>query len=385
MPKPKCVILLIALILAFTPSFMLAQAEPVHRPISVTFVPGFGSNGPPFTHVTSNFSLNIIGGLIGNIEGCEIGSVFNIDKEHVTGFQFAGLGNFVGGDVAALQISGVIDVVGGGFSFAQIAGVTNVVRGDFEGAQLAGVANITLTHVTGLQLGGVMNFALGDVTGAQIASTGNIVGRNSTVQIGVVNIALGETYTQVGVVNIAGHARGLQLGVVNIATDHSGVPIGIASIVKNGQFHVNAWVDGNALVNVGLKFGAKHFYNVLAFGYNPLVDTDINKFGLGLGGHIAFGELLFLDIDGVYYNVVEGILPYVEQQQGYAGLTEVRFTGGLQITPRLAIVAGPTLNIWNSTWLDGDGVRWAGLNLADLDEANYTDIWLGFNVGVQLF
>jgi hypothetical protein len=385
MSKPRCFILSIAVLLAFAPSFMLAQAEPVHRPISITFVPGFGSNGPPYTHVTSNFSLNIIGGLIGNVEGCEIGSVFNIDKGHVAGFQIAGVGNFTGGDVAALQFSGVVDVVGGGFSVAQFAGVANVVRGDVTGGQVAGVANVTLTHLAGLQLGGVINFALGDATGAQIASTGNIVGRNSTVQIGVVNIAPGETYTQVGVLNIAGHARGLQLGVVNIARDHSGVPIGVASIVKNGQFHVNAWVDGNALVNVGLKFGAKHFYNVLAYGYNPLVDGNINKFGLGLGGHIELGGLLFLDIDGVHYNVVEGILPFVAQEQGYAGLTEVRLTGGLQITPRLAIVAGPTLNIWYSSWLNGENVSWTGLSLADLGEANYTNIWLGFNVGVQLF
>lgn len=384
MRNSESVRILVVIIMAlFMPSVISAQAEPVHRPVSVSFVPGFGSNGPPYTHVTSNFSLNIIGGLIGNIEGCEIGSVLNIDKGHVTGFQAAGVGNFAGGDVAGLQIAGVIDVVGGGFSVVQIAGVTNVVRGEVAGGQLAGVANIVLTHVRGVQLAGVMNFALGDVTGVQIAGTGNMVGRNSTVQIGAVNIALGETYTQVGVFNIAGHARGLQLGVVNVAEDHDGVPIGIVSIVKNGQFHVNAWTDESSLLNVGIKLGSKHVYNVYAVGLQPVGSPLRSRLGLGIGGHIP-ADPFFLDIDAVGYNVSEGLRFW--SQEGLNMLNKLRITAGWQISPKLAITAGPTINVWVSTEEDGSDIPLFDLALYEGRSGNtWIRIWPGFSVGVQLF
>lgn len=367
MRNSESVRILVVIIMAlFMPSVISAQAEPVHRPVSVSFVPGFGSNGPPYTHVTSNFSLNIIGGLIGNIEGCEIGSVLNIDKGHVTGFQAVGVGNFAGGDVAGLQI----------------AGVTNVVRGEVTGGQLAGVANIVLTHVRGVQLAGVMNFALGDVTGVQIAGTGNMVGRNSTVQIGVVNIALGETYTQVGVFNIAGHARGLQLGVVNVAEDHDGVPIGIVSIVKNGQFHVNAWTDESSLLNVGIKLGSKHVYNVYAVGLQPLGSPLRSRLGLGIGGHIP-ADPFFLDIDAVGYNVSEGLRFW--SQEGLNMLNKLRITGGWQISPKLAITAGPTINVWVSTEEDGSDIPLFDLLIYEHQGTDtWTRIWAGFSVGVQL-
>lgn len=384
MVKKKVVIAVI--LMALVPALMLAQADSIYRPMSISFVPGFSTNGFPGTNVTTNFSFNILGGLNARVVGLEIGSILNINAKSMRGLQIGGVFNFTGQEVRGIQIGGVATVVGGDFRGLQLSGVANFVGSDVRGGQVAGVFNTAGGEFRGLQIAGVANLSLKDVQGAQIAGPVNISIGDAPFQLGVTNIELGKTCTQIGVLNVANESKGLQLGVVNFAVKQEGVPIGIVSVAADGWYKMCVWTDGNAIANVALKMGSKYIYNIYAYGYNPFSEDEaINKFGLGLGTHLELPGPLFVDIDAVHYNVVTGILPFVEQSQGYAGLTEVRASGGFQLLPGLAIIAGPTLSIWHSTWLNGDFVRWAGLNLADLDEANYTDIWLGFSVGVQLF
>lgn len=365
------------------PAIMLAQADSIYRPISGSCVPGISSNGWPGTNVTTNFSFNLLGGTNARVVGMEIGSILNINAQSMTGLQIAGVMNFTGGDVAGLQIAGVTNVVTGDVNVSHIAGVGNFALGDVSGLQLAGVANVAGGQVRGLQLGGVANIAAGGVQGAQISGTANISPSDATVQLGVVDIAIGKTYTQVGVVNVAGKARGLQLGVVNVAAEQEGVPIGIVSVAGNGFYKLCLWADEVAPANLGFKMGSKYIYNIYTFGYNPIEGFSLGNMGLGLGTHIPFGPL-FLDIDAVHRSVFEGISFW--NHEGYTGLTSLRFTGGWQIIPGIAVTLAPTLNVWVSTWLNGDYARWTGLPLADLDVTGvYTDIWLGFSLGVQLF
>ncbi|NLI98028.1 hypothetical protein GX441_05130, partial [bacterium] len=50
------------------------------------------------------------------------------------------------------------------------------------------------------------------------------------------------------------------------------------------------------------------------------------------------------------------------------------------------IFAGPTLNVWNSAQFDGETIPSFGLFLGDYDGQNfYTDIWLGFSLGIEVF
>ena len=359
-------ILVIIIMALFMPSVISAQADPVDRPISVSCVPGFSSNGPTSYSVTTNFSLNILGGLNRRVHGCEIGGLFNIEKEEVIGFQAAGVGSFVGADLVGAQIAGVSNVVGGYATGFQAAGVGNFVGSDFTGFQAAGVFNVVGGDFDVVQVAGVANLALGEVRGVQIA---------------VLNISGEVTGGQIGVVNIARKVTGGQLGLVNVAEEMTGVPLGLVSIVGNGQFHVNAWFDETSILNVGLKCGAKHAYTVIEYGFNPLGDYANNKLGLGVGGHIPF-DPLFVDIDAVGYGVVEGILPVTET--GSSLLARLRVTGGWQITPKVALTLGPTLNVWHSTQWDGPNIPIFSVPLGDFDEAHYTDLWLGFSLGVQL-
>ncbi len=319
----------LAVFLAFAPTVLLAQADPVDRPVSVSCVPGFSSNGPISYSTTTNFSLNIIGGLNRRVYGCEIGSVLNINKEEMVGFQ--------------------------------ISGVTNIVGTDLLGCHVAGVCNVVANHASYVQIAGVLNYA----------------NSNEGVQLSVINFSREITGAQVGVINVAHRITGAQVGVVNIAREMYGAPIGLVNLVANGQFHINVWADETALANVGVKMGSKRVYTVIAYGYKPIGEVATNKFGAGIGVHLP-KNALFADIDYIHYNVAEDIIPFASEGNM---LTKLRFTGGWQIGPKLAITAGPVISLWHSDTWNGEDARMFGLLLGDFDE---TDIWLGFSVGVQL-
>jgi hypothetical protein len=384
MAKKSFVWAVIATALVLSPAAMLAQEDMMHVPVTVTFFPPLSTSGFYAYKVSTNFSLNIIGGYVGAVKGCEIGSVFNIDVRGMEGCQLGGVLNIVAGDARGFQAASVLNIVAGNLEVCQSAGVGNFVAGTASGAQLASVFNFTAGQVAGLQLSGVANVAVGDVAGVQIASSVNVAAGDCPVQLGVTNVAIGENHAQIGVANFAGNAKALQLGVVNVAGRNDGVPIGVVSVAGNSRFQANVWADEVSLLNVALKIRNGRIYNVYTMGFNPIAEeAPLGKFGVGLGGHMPF-DPFFVDIGAVHYNVYEGIRFW--EQEGYSGLTTVHFTGGWQVLPILAITAGPTLNVWHSSVWNGEYIRNFGLLLGDYDGVDtYTDIWLGFSLGIELF
>ncbi len=339
----------------------------VYRPVSMSFVPGFSTNGPGSRYFRSNLSLNIIGGELGQVEGVELGGVFNIDEADVYGYQGAGVFNIIGGGFGGVQQAGVFNIVGNGFTGAQMAGAANVVGGDFVGVQMAGAVNIVGNGFAGAQLAGAVNSAGQDLTGVQMAGAANIATeRFHGLQLsGAVNVADRFTGAQVGLVNITGTGRGVQLGLVNIADDME-VPIGLVSIVKYGQFHVNAWATEFAPLNIGIKTGSRMVYNVFSLGWRPGGDEPRLYAGLGIGGHIPL-ERFFVDIDILNHGVYRDRQWY--REGGAELLSSLRLTGGWQFNDFLAFTAGPTLNL---SVFEDDG----------RDEE--VRVWPGFTVGLQL-
>lgn len=370
--------------LSIIPLLLSAQADSIYRPISASCVPGISSNGFPGTNVATNFSFNVLGGINAGVVGFELGSLLNINAKDMIGLQISGITNFTGGNVSGVQIAGVNNFVIGDVNVTHLAGVFNVALGKVNGAQLAGVFNIAGGQVKGAQLAGVFNLAVGGVLGAQLAGPLNISIGDAPVQLGVTNIETGQTFTQLGVANIAVKSRGLQLGVFNFAAEQEGVPIGIVSVAGDGWYHLNLWADETAPVSVGFKMGSKYIYNIYTYGYNPLGDTKHSRFGLGLGTRIPF-DPFYVDVDAIAYQMNEGISPW-GNINGYNGLSQLRIMAGLSILPGLRIFAGPTLNVWNSTEFDGETIPSFGLFLGDFDSQDfYTDIWLGFSLGVEVF
>jgi hypothetical protein len=393
-------VLLSVVALAIAAGAAPAEGRYTYRPVSVSFVPGFSTNGQEWKTVKSNLSVNLIGGSIGRVSGAELGGVFNTDEDDVYGYQGAGVFNIVGGVFGGVQQAGVFSIVrdnmigyqgagvfnidGGGFggvqqagvfnvvedefTGAQMAGVINIVGGEFRGVQVAGIANVVDDGYVGPQLAGVVNVSDHGFFGAQVAGVVNIAGEQMYgLQLsGVVNAADEFNGAQIGLVNVTDKGHGLQLGLVNVA-DEMDFPIGLVSIIGNGMFHANVWATEFAPVNVGVKFGSQYIYNVFSLGYGPRSDADRLYAGIGIGGHVPI-DRFFVDID---------ILNHGEYREGRwfkeGGadlLSSLRLIGGWQANDWLAVTAGPTLNL---SFTDEDG-EWG----------ERVSTWPGFTLGLQL-
>jgi hypothetical protein len=393
--KAACLFVTVLMLTAVSVAAQPSHHPYVYRPVSISFVPGFSTNGPASRYFRSNLSLNIIGGELGQVEGVELGGVFNIDEEDVYGYQGAGVFNIVGGVFGGVQQAGVFNIVEQNMLGYQAAGVFNIADGGFGGGQQAGVFNIVANELTGAQMAGIINIVGGELLGAQLSGVANVAGSGcigtqlagvvnvaeemSGLQLsGVVNVAGELTGAQIGVVNIAGTGRGVQLGLVNIADDME-VPIGLVSIVKNGQFYVNAWATEFSSVNIGVKTGSRIIYNVFMLGWRPGGDDPRLYAGLGIGGHIPF-DRFFLDIDILNHG------EYHDRQWFREGgsdlLSSLRLTGGWHLNDMLALTAGPTLNLRVSEHEDASASEAA---LLDAGEDWNVRIWPGFTVGLELF
>ena len=379
MKKMSGFVLLAVLVLAL-PGF-----GKTYRPVSVSFFPPLSTNGIDAMDVRTSFSLNIIGGWVGEVEGAELGSVFNIGGD-VTGFQGAGVFNITGRRFEGVQTAGVFSIVGESFDIFQGAGVFNVVGDRLTGCQAAGVVNVVGSSVEGCQAAGVANVAGSDVNGAQLAGVINVAGEVLTgAQLsGVVNVA-GEGFegVQAGIVNIAERARGLQLGIVNIAGEDDGlVPIGIVSIVEDGMFHLNASLSEAPLAALEIKMGSRTVYNVFAAGVQPTSSGTRMMYGLGIGARVYRRDRLFFDVDAVGYSVSQkDIFDFADMNL----LSKLRLTAGWRINDLVSVTAGPTVSVFVSDYESGEDLALYDAPLYETEDGTWVRIWPGLVAGVQLF
>jgi hypothetical protein len=258
--KTFCRFLLTALIAA--PTVLSAQttaSDPdlLFRKFRVSIVPGLSTNGLNAPQYSAKYSLNIIAGNNGGLDGYELGLV-NINQRYARGFQ-AGLLNVTGGDMSGVNFAGLLNTSGGpmqgiqgagimnisqaGIAGMQFAGIGNIAGQSIEGIQAAGIFNIGGSSLEGLQFAGIMNISGGEIAGLQGAGVMNIsrMAMNGLQVAGSVNIAGGslEGLQLAGGANIAGgNMEGLQLsGGVNIArTNMEGLQLaGGANIARFGE------------------------------------------------------------------------------------------------------------------------------------------------------
>ncbi|MBK8505609.1 MAG: hypothetical protein IPL46_27465 [Saprospiraceae bacterium] len=101
----------------------------------------------------NHFSLNIIAGHTGGVEGLELGGFVNTVKKDVQGVQLAGFANFIGGNVEGIQLSGFTNFNKGIMRGLQIGGFSNInVQAD--AVQLAGAFNLNRRISRGYQVAG---------------------------------------------------------------------------------------------------------------------------------------------------------------------------------------------------------------------------------------
>ncbi len=316
--------------------------------IGIDFLPGVGSSSRVGDRQVRVFSANVIGGYSAGLAGVEGAGVFNIESEFARGVQGAGVFNIVDGPMGGVQGAGSFNIVDGPMGGVQGAGTFNIVDGTVSGVQASGVFNIVDGDVSGVQATGGMNVVHGDVRG---------------VQAGLLNI-------------VSGEVRGVQLGLVNIADDVHGVGLGLVNIYPDGRFHIDTWMDETGQLSQGIKHGSSWLHNIYALGINPVRPLDVSA-TIGLGAHWNLPGPFFADLDGMLRgNKLRGV-PWGTLYQ----TTTLRGNLGMNLAPRLAIIAGPSWNVLTTTCGQPDGRRVQVLS----DEGRVKAYaWPGLSVGIQL-
>jgi hypothetical protein len=321
------------------------------RPVQVSFTPGLSTNGKMNAQVNNNFSLNVLGGYSGGVNGMELGGLFNLDKKSVKYLQIAGLFNIVGGAVTGLQV----------------AGINNTVLDSVNGVQLAGYYNHVMADMHGLQVSGGVNFTLKKTRGLQVAGTGNISGIVDGVQIA-------------GLFNFTKKLHGVQIGLVNIADSSDGYSIGLINVVLNGYHKLSVSANELTPLNAAFKTGNSKLYSILLAG----ADFDKEKlyhFGYGLGRVIPLNRSFSLMPELTCHYLYTGNWDNVNV------LNRISLNLELKLGRYFAIYAAPAFNAYYSNQQEAiAGYRFrVHPNSSTINFSNQWKAWFGWNLGIHIF
>lgn len=281
----------------------------VVRPLQISLVSPIGSNGLESWYITNVFSLNIIGGYAGGVQGAEIGGVYNLLKGDMNGFQVAGFVNTGQGSVTGGQISGFCNITSADVKGLQLSGFTNVVTGDVAAAQITGFANVTNGSATGIQIAGFSNYAGSVPSGVQISGFSN-VSKSDTKggQIaGFSNVSNGDLNgIQIsGFVNYAKNVKGAQIGFINIADSVKGVSLGFLSIVKKGYRTFEIGGNESWYATGSFKTGTEQFYNIISVGARLRGNEMKWGWGYGIGTMFPVHDKVKVNVDAISYHINE--------------------------------------------------------------------------------
>jgi len=392
---------------------------PVEKPyIKKTFqfaiIPGISTNNKLEDTIVNNFAFNLLVGHSAAMKGFELGLLANTQKDYVKGFQLGGIGNYAGGDVNAVQIGGVINANKGNTKAVRVGGFGNYTGGNFEGfdfsgfsnvynsisggSQIAGFANICIgkkkisdslfKNKTEYQVAGFSNFALQNIKGIQISGFTNVAKDLDGTQIaGFANVAKDVRGTQIGVFNIARKVKGGQIGVFNFCDSIKGVPIGLLSIVRHGYHEFEIGGSESFYSYLNIKLGERHFYNILALGYQPLASSFRWGYGYGLGTEAHLNHKLRINFDLLCYQIGEN-----ELWTNYLNLiNQLRINLGIQAAKHICITFGPSYSVLVSSYVNPDtqlhGSEIAPYSFFSDVPANpirpTIKMWIGGNLGLR--
>lgn len=321
------------------------------RPFQISLIPYIGTNWKVSGSVTNRFSLNVLAGYSGGLDGVEIGGLLNMTRNVASGVQIAGLANYVEGTNDGVQIGGLVNFVGKTTESVQVAGLVNYGKGRFDGVRVAGLVNISNDSSNGVQIAGLFNLDNRCARGVQLA----------------------------GLVNYSRVLSGVQLGFINVAsTVESGAPIGFFSYVSDGYHLFELSANEIFYANLSFKSGTKAFYNIFQVGIG-----DNLKFqgAYGIGTAIQLSRKMALNVestagfvlhptDTVYHGFQLKVIPAVEYR----------------FAKHLALFAGPSWNffLWSK---DKPSATPRGLSPYDFyfksTENASIQMWIGGVAGIR--
>ncbi|BDS10351.1 hypothetical protein [Aureispira anguillae] len=361
----------------------------------ISIFPFLSTNGSNLDK-NNALSINLLWGVNGGVNGMEVGLLGNSIKRDVNGIQMASLFNTVGGNVNGLQTSGLLNIsrgnvngfqstgifnIGGNIRGGQFSGIFNISKA-VNGGQFAGISNIA-THVNGIQGSGISNLST-HVNGLQLAGISNSGKDVKGAQVsGLLNLAKEVKGTQIGFINIGKNVKGAQIGFINIVDSIEGAPIGFINIVrKNGYNRLEVAGGETMYLTLGLKFGAKKFYNILQVGGH--ISPSSWALGYGVGSVIPFSERWHANVELVGLHVNEN--KAWTQALNLTG--QFRFTINYQLAKHFNVFIGPTFNVHTSQLYNPDTGKY-GSNLMPysfFDETNGSTnvkMWVGVTGGVR--
>lgn len=367
-------------------------AEPAHRLAQISLLPLIGTNALHSARISNDFSLNVLWGISAGISGVEIGGIGNTVVGDVTGVQIAGIGSIAGGQVTGTQIAGLFNISEGQTQGFQAAGLFNL-SGATDAVQAAGVFNIARGRMAGLQAAGVFNLSAEAANGAQLAGLFNRCGGHARLQLAsLFNIAGDVRHAQVAALfNRAKRVQGFQLGLVNIADTVAGAPIGLINIIRRGYNRIELAHTDLFYGNIGLKFGAYNFYNIVQAG--ALWDSWSNHRIQGLSWGIGYGIGSVRQIAPRILASAELTAMHVNEKARWTPalnlLNQFRLGIDLQLAPHFSIFGGPSLNLMLSrrtdpdTGLAGSSLPPNGFWQGRLGAA-HANAWVGFALGIRI-
>ncbi|MET0637068.1 MAG: STN and carboxypeptidase regulatory-like domain-containing protein [Chitinophagaceae bacterium] len=311
------------------------------RPFQASLIPGITTQGTMSGQMIHNVSFNLFGGYTGEINGLEIGGLFNLNRK----------------DVKYVQIAGLFNVTGGSVTGFQAAGVSNAVLGDLQGFQVSSVANYVKKNVRGFQVAGISNMSGGIMSGLQVAS----------------------------IFNYAKKQQGVQIGLINISDTSDGYSIGLINIVMRGYHKLAISRDEVINTNIAFKTGSRRFYSILQGGMNlgSKEDDKAYSFGYGLGTEKRITNWITLNPELTCQYLYLGSWDYTNL------LSKLHLNLNIQPFKGFRIFGGPSIAAY---YTDQDvvvkGYRSRALPgsyhsfKTGLDK---TRGWFGWNIGIALF
>lgn len=308
-----------------------------YRKWRVTLINPIGTNGINATNYTARYSVNLLGGYHGGLNGFEIGALYNYNRKYASGFQIAGLVNATGGSMEGVNVAGLVNYSKRNMSGIQVAGISNISPRNIEGIQASGAFNLARKNLSGLQGSLGANIALGDVEGLQIAGLFNLSGdyMSGLMISGGANISMSsmEGLMISSLFNLTNNdASGLFItGGANVASDN------MEGLMISSLFNVAPENTDGLLITGGLNYS--RYQNGLMISGGANITQEMN--GLQIGGILNYAteatgvQVGLINIAKDFTGAPFGLFSIygngrknIDMRYSDAGFTDFAFTSG---------------------------------------------------------
>lgn len=433
--RSLCILILTSVFILPSTAFSQSDEDLLYRKVRVTLVPGLSTNGVDAPRYNAKYSLNLLAGYHGGLDGYELGLVninryfsrglqaglLNVSGGEMSGIQLSAFGNLSSGSQSGIQLSGMANISGGGMQGIHLAGFGNVSSSDMQGIQasglmnisrgmqgmqFAGIGNLSDGEMQGMQFSGIFNMSSGTSQGILISGITNISGgsaqgislsgiANISEELegiggaGIINLSRSFQGIQFsGIANIAERGEGVQIGLVNYAREFEGIPVGLISYYGDGRKNLDLWFSDGGFTHVGLTLGTREIYNQLSLGFNPLIpERNVWALGWSIGSYRTLDDAwnrpalsdYFSTHNFTFQRIFDG-----EWSSTPNAILSYKYLLGKNITPKTSLYFGPSLNLQISKQAGSSDYTW--YSISETTRAGRdVRFWIGFTGGIRIF